>query len=502
MTIDPELQAAENAVVNSALRPMPYPHIEGMQLNADIEIIKPMPNDTIKRLVFNTYDNNGTLFICTDIDGWWDMPTPEVPDIPRGLDNGSYDVRGRWTAKTLTFKGSILPPSANYTSNARKAVMEVLDLVYTGGWLLVKESGRNKAMYVRLTGQPTFESINARGRLDFTAQLRAVDPIKYDWYDDVNDNYTTWPVSIEISRTNGVINEFTSKLGYTKKFTVGANTVSAIPTDGVSVANVINSGNTEVTTVFKITGPMTAPATIKNVRPDGSTQTIKIIRTLRNAGYSTNTANTPITTLEISSGVATLGIPNHGFYVGDIVNISNVDSRFNGNNVTITSTSTSSISYSKNIANVVSITVANNIATVVTQTAHGISTTADVFFDGSSNLSLTGVRTVTNTAANTLTFTTTGISNMVAYGGTVSLQVSQDTYSANGVVSLVSVDTLEIDTYTTSVLYRGLPDGSRSTLDANIDWIKLQPGTNQITFAKSGNTSPTVNLKYRSGWIG
>jgi len=501
MTIDPALQADENDLVDSALRPTPYPHVEGMQLNADIEFIKVMPDDTIKRLVFNTVDANGTLFICTDITGWWDMPAPEVPDIPRGLDNGSYDVRGRWTAKTLTFKGSIIPPSPNLAAAARQKVMESFDLVYGGGWLVVRETPV-KAMYIRLTGQPTFESVKARGRQNFTAQFKAVDPIKYDWYDDTNDNYTTWPVSIEIARTDGKINEFTSKLGYTKKFTVGANTVSVIPTDGTSIANVVNRGNTDVTTFFKITGPMTAPATITATRPDSTVQTIKIIRTLRASGYSTTNAATPISTLELSGGVATLGITNHGFYVGDVVNVTGIDTRFNSNNVTITSTSTTSISYAKNAASIVSITVANNVATVVTSAAHGISGSADVYVEGTSNLILTGIHTATSVSSNTISFPTTGLANLTSYGGTLSLQIDQEAYTSNGAVTLTTVDTLEIDTYNTSVLYRGLPDGSRSTLDANVDWIKLQPGTTQIVIAKSGNATPTVNLKYRSGWIG
>lgn len=507
MTLTPEEVAAlpqstENYVVNSALRPTPYPYIEGMQLNADIEFIKVMPDDTIKRLVFNTYDTDGTLFICTDITNWWDMPVPEVPDIPRGLDDGSYDVRGRWTAKTLTFKGSIIPKDPSYTAAARKTVMESFDLVYTGGWLVVKETP-TRAMYVRLTGQPTFESVKARGRLDFTAQFRAVDPVKYDWYDDTNENYTTWPVTIEIERTSdNKVDEFASKLGYTKNFTVGANTVSVIPTDGTSIANVINQGNTDVTAVFKITGPLTAPATITATRPDSSVQTIKIIRTLRAAGYDTTNAATPISTLELSGGIATLGISGHGFYVGDVVNVTGIDSRFNKNNVTITSTSATAISYAKTAANIVSITVANNVATIVTAAAHGISGSADVYIDGTSNLVLTGVHTATSASANTATFATSGLANLISYGGTMSLQITQEAYSSNGAVSLVSVDTLEIDTYNTSVLYRGLPDGSRSTLDANIDWIKFQPGTNQIVIAKSGSASPTVNLRYRSGWIG
>jgi hypothetical protein len=501
MPIDPTTQAQENTKVNSALRPTPYPHIEGMQLNADIEFIKVMPDDSIKRLVFNTSDGNGTLFICTDITGWWDMPAPEVPDIPRGLDNGSYDVRGRWTAKTLTFKGSIIPKDPSYTAAARQKIMESFDLVYTGGWLLVKESPV-KAMYVRLTGQPTFESVKARGRLDFTAQFKAVDPIKYDWYDDTNDNYTTWPVSIEITRTNSKINEFTSKLGYSKKFTVSSNTVSVIPTDGTSIANVLNRGNTDVTTFFKITGPMTAPATITATRPDGIVQTIKIIRTLRASGYNTTNAATPISTLELSGGIATLGITNHGFYAGDVVNVTGIDTRFNKNTATITSTSATAISYAKTAANVVSITVANNVATVVTAAAHGISGSADVYIDGTSNLILTGIHTATSVSSNTVSFPTTGLANLISYGGTLSLQIDQEAYTSNGAVTLTTVDTLEIDTYNTSVLYRGLPDGSRSTLDANVDWIKLQPGTTQIVIAKSGDAAPTVNLKYRSGWIG
>jgi hypothetical protein len=380
--------------------------------------------------------------------------------------------------------------------------MESFDLVYTGGWLVVKESPV-KAMYVRLTGQPTFESVKARGRLDFTAQFRAVDPVKYDWYDDANNNYTTWPVVIDIDRTaNNKVDEFASKIGYTKKFTVGANTVSVIPTDGTSIANVINRGNTDVATVFKITGPVTAPATITNTQPDGTVQTIKIIRTLRPANYASYSRGFPIGTIELSSGVATLGIDSHQFYVGDVVSVSGIDSRFNANNVTITATSINAISYTKNLVPITSIVVANNTATITTASAHLISPSADVFISDTSNLSVTGLHTATSTGANTLTFTTVGVPNLTSYGGFVSLQIDQSVYTSTGTVTLKDVDTLEIDTYNTSVLYRGLPDGSRSTLDARVDWIKLQPGTNQITFTKSGSDSPTVNLKYRSGWIG
>jgi len=38
-------------------------------------------------------------------------------------------------------------------------------------------------------------------------------------------------------------------------------------------------------------------------------------------------------------------------------------------------------------------------------------------------------------------------------------------------------------------------------LDSTIDWIKLKPGNNSVTFTKTGGAGDAV-VKYRSGWIG
>jgi hypothetical protein len=97
--IEPRDQGQENQKVNIALSPLPIPHITGMQLNADI-----MLND----IVFNTIDENNVVWICSDIDGWWNLPDSEVPELTRGLDDGSYDVRGRYASRNLTFTGSLL----------------------------------------------------------------------------------------------------------------------------------------------------------------------------------------------------------------------------------------------------------------------------------------------------------------------------------------------------------------------------------------------------------
>jgi hypothetical protein len=71
---------------------------------------------------------------------------------------------------------------------------------------------------------------------------------------------------------------------------------------------------------------------------------------------------------------------------------------------------------------------------------------------------------------------------------------------------LVSADSAIIDTYNQTVTYRGIADAGRSILDANIDWLKLNPGANEIQI-ETGDTSvsttaTTVAVQYRSGWIG
>ena len=65
-------------------------------------------------------------------------------------------------------------------------------------------------------------------------------------------------------------------------------------------------------------------------------------------------------------------------------------------------------------------------------------------------------------------------------------------------------DHLEIDTYDHSVAFNGLTYGARSKIDTLVDWIKLNPGNNSISFVDEGNANSTASLTvyYRSGWIG
>jgi len=314
-------QGQENQKVNIALSPMPIPHLTGMQLNADI-----MLND----IVFNTIDENNVVWVCSDIDGWWNLPDSEVPELTRGLDDGSYDVRGRYASRNLTFTGSLLCPSPETAVVARNKLIQAIDLIHKGGWLLVAENP-DKAAFVRLSGRPDVTNTEARGRINFSIGLRAADPVKYSWNWEDPDGY-----------------------------------VNATVLNGSS-AVLTNDGNTNVPITFTISGGssanLTAPITINNTTLG---QTLTVIKTLRGAQYSVN-----ITRAERTGYVVTLTTAGHNFYVGDVITISGV---------------TTSGSPRTTLNNDIGVTISNVTATTITYTGLTSGTLTDLATDGAIGL--------------------------------------------------------------------------------------------------------------------
>jgi hypothetical protein len=455
-------QGLETTIVNNALRKMPTPYISGLKLNADINL---------NGLVLNTIDENNVVWVCTDIKGWWDLPEPEVPDIGRGLDDGSYNVRGRWKARVITVEGSILPPHPDYITAARAKLIDALStLVYLGGLLSVDE-GPMKYAKVYLVGQPVMDVKNARGRIDFSIQLRAGDPVKYSWNPASTDGY--YLSSVFSFKTSGSITNVVASGGSvtytaTNSFSAGdyvtiagvnptaynsttplkiasANSSAFVITSSAtgtyvsstgtanlaySSTTISNDGNTSVPVLLTVAGPLSANSSIVNTT---NGYTMKFVKALRPAGYAptfttgSRVSNVATLTTNISGG--------HGLFTGDIVTIS------------------------------------------VTSDTNGFSAT---------NAS------VISTTTNTFTYASTGS------------DVSATTIS--GTASLVTADIAVIDTYNQTVTYRGIADAGRSIFDANIDWIKLDKGSN-IVQLRSSNTSYTTSntscsIQYRSGWIG
>tara|TARA_B110000503_G_scaffold126803_1_gene195819 strand:- start:5620 stop:6657 length:1038 start_codon:yes stop_codon:yes gene_type:complete len=190
-----DLQEIENRVVNTALTKMPTPYLTGLKLKEDI---------VLNGLTFNTIDENNVVWIVSDIDGWWTLPENEIPDLPRGWGDGSYDAIGRWANRVITISGTFLTQYPEDAPAARATLMNALNLVKTGGWLVVYEDKTDenpnvngKSAYVRLSGSPQITSTNARGRHDFTIGLKAVDPIKYEYVDGQADGYRSSLVTVD-----------------------------------------------------------------------------------------------------------------------------------------------------------------------------------------------------------------------------------------------------------------------------------------------------------------
>jgi hypothetical protein len=286
--IDGPSQAYETNIVRRALAALPPPVFTGMKLQADV---------LLGDLVLNTIDENNVIWVCTEIDGWWTMPDPEIPDVTRGWRDGSYDARGRWQARQITLTGVIFPPEPEYLPAARNTLINAANLVYTGAWLKTNESP-TRASYVRLSGRPEISTVNARGRTEFSIGLRAADPIKYSWNDSDPDGYDLETIACK--------NTSTSATGE---------------------ATITNVGNTKVYTFLEITGPTVGDTTIYNVATD---ELLTIIEPLR--GPETLT----VTNKVLTSGTATLTVSATPTAVeGDVVTVTGVDSTFNGE-VTLT----------------------------------------------------------------------------------------------------------------------------------------------------------------------
>lgn len=196
LNLNPIEQSEENKLVNKALTKFPIPHFSGLKLEADIKL---------GSLVLNTIDPvTNVVWVCTDIEGWWNFPEPQLPDLIRGWGDGSYDARGRYASRIITLRGVFLTQDPSQVPAARAKLIEAADLVYKGAWLVVNE-GPQKGAFVRLSGRPEIATISPRGRTEFSIGLRAADPIKYEFVDSDPDGYrlvTLTPSSPTIAINN------------------------------------------------------------------------------------------------------------------------------------------------------------------------------------------------------------------------------------------------------------------------------------------------------------
>jgi hypothetical protein len=213
-------------------------------------------------------------------------------------------------------EGVFLPPNASYVAAARNKLIEATSLVYRNAWLYVNETP-TKASKVRLSGKPDIETVNPRGRTEFSIGLRAPDPIKYGW---------NWEQAY----------------GYESTTIPCKNTATA--ETGIAIIN--NDGNINVNVILEVTGPSTGPLSIYNA---GSDQELVIIQPLRDA----TTKN--VTNKSLTSNVATLTTSTaHGFLPNDTVTVVISDAAFDGTYVIADTPTTTTFTYDKVDTNVAS----------------------------------------------------------------------------------------------------------------------------------------------------
>jgi hypothetical protein len=301
-------QGIETTAVDRTLIPLPPPVFSGMKLQSDV---------ILGSLVFNTIDANNVIWVCTDIEGWWVHPDPDIPDVTRGWRDGSYDARGRWQARQITLTGSILSPDPSLSPAARNTLIEATSLVYTGAWLKTMENP-TRAAYVRLSGRPSITSTTARGRIDFSIGLRAADPIKYSWDDSDPDGYGLVTIPCKNAATTQ---------------------------DGQE--SITNLGNISVPVFLEVTGPTVGDTTVIN---ETTGEVLTITGTLRASEVLT------VTNKELTSNEAILTVSSVGNLVeGDTVTVAGVDSTFNGLHVlTDVDAGTNKIRYALTATTVVS----------------------------------------------------------------------------------------------------------------------------------------------------
>ncbi len=206
------------SVLNKGLTPI---HAEQDRYNfapklaGDIRILL---EDQANYLTFNTIDSSGLVWVISDIEGWWNLPEPSIPDIERGFGDGSFDVAGRNIARVITITGSVLVTEssrggiATASASARQQLLSAFNLVRRGTWLIVDEDSRKRASFVRLSGRPNISTVSNRGRIEFSIGLKAADPIKYEWIEGTADNV---PVGTE-AIANGYNVKTIGEFGYSQ----------------------------------------------------------------------------------------------------------------------------------------------------------------------------------------------------------------------------------------------------------------------------------------------
>jgi len=329
-------QGQENFSVDRGLQDNPSPDIGRLKLEANI---------VLGDFIFNTIDDQGVVWVVTDMTNWWQPPNADIPVVERGFGDGAYEVRGRYQARTIVLKGSFLVPYPSLVEAARdRLIAATADLAFTGTWLKTG-SDPIRASFVQLSGDISFNTVNIRGRTDFQIGLRAADPIKYSWNDASPDGYDFAEIPVR-------------------------NADSGFGGTGI----ITNIGNYSVPCFLEISGPFAGPGSIFNK----TTEELIILTQGLKGSISRNVVNKQLT-FDVAQlrDIATLTTTGrHDFTVGDSVFVSGIGEPFDGDKL-ITSTPTdTTFTYEADASTIVPVafkSLTASEATLKTTVVHGLS---------------------------------------------------------------------------------------------------------------------------------
>jgi hypothetical protein len=144
----------------------------------------------VNGLLLNHRDRNGTIWLCTEVEGWWTLPPSEIPDVPKPFWDGSLLTTGRYLPRTITISGCFIPPDPSLVWYNRDAILRVSSIVRGIGLLAmcgnqspeIKPDSTffdaPKMTIIQMNDVPLIETIRPNGFTQFSLSFRCVNPTK------------------------------------------------------------------------------------------------------------------------------------------------------------------------------------------------------------------------------------------------------------------------------------------------------------------------------------
>jgi hypothetical protein len=149
----------------------------------------------VNGLLLNHRDANGTIWLCTGIEGWWTTAAPDIADVPAPYWDGSMLTTGRYTTRTITISGCFIPPDSSLVWYNRDAILRAASIVRGVGLLAMcgNESpmiSRNDPFYdppkmavIQMADVPLIDTTKTSGFTEFSMSFRCSYPTKLSVYE-------------------------------------------------------------------------------------------------------------------------------------------------------------------------------------------------------------------------------------------------------------------------------------------------------------------------------